>query len=201
MSVWQSLNAGLAEVVVRARAALVQVRDGAGGGAGVVLHPQGLILTNAHVVRRGRPEVLSPEGRRWPARVIARDPAHDLAALAVEARGLPALEVGDSRRLRPGEWVVALGHPWGVAGAATAGVVIGVGADLPEAPRLGRGEEWIAVSLRLRPGHSGGPLVDAQGRLLGLNTVMAGPEVGLAVPVHLVTGFLRRAFEVTTRVA
>ena len=82
-----------------------------------------------------------------------------------------------------------MGHPWGVAGAATGGVVIGVGTDLPEMPLTDR--EWIAVSLRLRPGHSGGPLVDAEGRLVGINTMMVGPEVGMAVPVHVIKDFLK----------
>jgi S1-C subfamily serine protease len=86
---------------------------------------------------------------------------------------------------------MALGHPWGVSGAATAGVVIGVGNDLPEMPWSDR--EWIAVGLHLRPGHSGGPLVDAQGRLVGINTMMTGLEVGMAVPVHVVKAFLKQA--------
>jgi serine protease Do len=85
---------------------------------------------------------------------------------------------------------MALGHPWGVPGAATAGVVIGTGEDMPEMPLTGR--DWIAVGLHLRPGHSGGPLVDSQGRLVGINTMMIGPEVGMAVPVHVVKAFLRR---------
>ena len=83
---------------------------------------------------------------------------------------------------------MALGHPWGVSGAATGGVVIGVGENLPEIPQSGR--EWIAVSLHLRPGHSGGPLVDDKGRLVGINTMMMGLEVGMAVPVHEVKTFL-----------
>jgi serine protease Do len=110
--------------------------------------------------------------------------------LAVEAERLPAIELGDSRSLVPGQWVLALGHPLGLSGAATAGIVIGAGSDLPEAP--GPGREWVAVSLSLRPGHSGGPLVDVQGRLVGINTMMAGPEVGMAVPVQVVKEFLRR---------
>ncbi len=108
----------------------------------------------------------------------------------VEADGLSPVELGESRHLRPGQWVMALGHPWGVAGAATGGVVIGAGPDLSEQPLPG--QEWIAVSLSLRPGHSGGPLVDAQGRLVGINTMMAGPEVGMAVPVHVAKEFLKR---------
>jgi S1-C subfamily serine protease len=84
---------------------------------------------------------------------------------------------------------LAVGHPWGVEGGATLGVVIGIGADLPENPQPWR--ELIAVSLHLRPGHSGGPLVDAHGTLVGINTMMAGPEVGLAVPVDAVQDFLK----------
>ena len=80
-----------------------------------------------------------------------------------------------------------------MAGAVTAGVVIGVGADLPAAPRLYPGSEWIAVDLHLRPGNSGGPLVDNLGRLVGVNTMMAGPDVGLAVPSHVIKRFLRDA--------
>ena len=96
------------------------------------------------------------------------------------------------RTLQVGHWVLALGHPWGVAGAVTAGVVIGVGAS-PEAPHK-RGE-WIHASLHLRPGHSGGPLVDVYGHVVGINTMMAGPDVGLAIPVSVVQGFVRQVRE------
>jgi S1-C subfamily serine protease len=84
---------------------------------------------------------------------------------------------------------MAVGHPWGVEGGTTLGAVIGVGADLPENPAPGR--ELIALSLQLRPGHSGGPLVDVQGRLVGICAMMAGPEVGLAIPVDVVRDFLK----------
>jgi serine protease Do len=172
----------------------VQISNGhtrfgpAGNGSGIIWSADGLIITNAHVVRRRSLKVTLPEGRELPARVLAHDPERDIAALRVEAQGLPAIEVGDSAALRPGEWVFAVGHPFGVTGAATAGVVIGSGPDLPEQHR---GREWIAVNLRLRPGNSGGPLVDAHGRLVGVNTIMTGPEAGGAVPVHVVQQFLR----------
>jgi S1-C subfamily serine protease len=186
------LNAELAGIVDGARQSLVEIRNGHKGvGAGTIWHPEGLILTNAHVVGRRALHVALPDGRKLKAQVAAHDASRDIAALSVEATGLPTIELGDSRSLRPGQWVLALGHPWGVAGAVTAGVVAGVGRDLPEMPRSDR--EWIAVSLHLRPGHSGGPLVDDQGRLVGMNTMMAGPDVGLAVPVHVVKHFLRQA--------
>ena len=109
--------------------------------------------------------------------------------------------LGGSRRLRVGQWVVAMGHPFGVRGSATAGTVVGVGSDHPEMPA--RDREWIAVSLRLRPGNSGGPLLDAEGRLVGINTIMSGPETGMAVPVQVAKTFLRRALgsKQTTEVA
>ena len=136
-------------------------------------------------------DVLLSDGRSLPARVLARSDTLDLAALGVDAKDLPVMEPGESRLLRPGQPVIALGHPWGVVGAAAAGVVIGVGRDWLE--RTASHREWIGVSLNLRPGNSGGPLIDAQGRLVGINTVMTGPEVGLAVPVHVVKAFLVEA--------
>jgi len=187
----QQLNDELAGVAERARRSLVNISNGRrGDGAGTIWHPDGLILTNAHVVRLHSPRVTLPDGRTLPARLLAHDSNLDLAALAVDAHGLPAIELGDSQQLQPGQWVLAMGHPWGVAGAATAGVVIGLGPSLEMAMP---GRELIHVGLHLRPGHSGGPLVDIAGRLVGVNTMMAGPDVGLAVPVHVAKTFLRQA--------
>jgi serine protease Do len=190
----QRWNADMGGVVENARRSLVQVRNGrAGAGAGTIWHPGGLILTNAHVVKRPNLRITLPGGGTAPARILARSAELDLAALGVEADGLPTIELGESRCLEPGQWVLAIGHPWGVTGAVTAGVIAGVGEQLPEMPLSRR--EWIAVSLHLRPGYSGGPLVDARGHLVGINTIMAGPDVGLAVPVHVVKRFLRRALD------
>jgi len=163
-----------------------------GHGAGTIWHPNGLILTNAHVAANRNLRVTLADGRTFPAHLLARDPGLDLAALAIDASDLPAIELGRSQQLRPGEWVLALGHPWGQIGAATGGVVIDPCADLPE---METGREWLTVSLHLRPGHSGGPLIDAQGRLVGINTMMNGPDVGVAVPVHVVKRFLRESLE------
>ena len=186
------LNTDLADVVERVYCSLVHVQNGRrGSGAGTIWHPQGLIVTNAHVAGRGPLKVGLLDGRTLPAQILARDPDRDLAALRVEASDLPSVQLGDSRRLRPGEWVMAVGHPWGVPGAATAGVVIGMGAEWPEMPRNGR--DWVVVSLHMRPGHSGGPLVDVHGRLVGINTMINGPDVGVAIPVHVVVEFLRGA--------
>lgn len=187
-----TLNAESEDVTERVRGSLVQVRNGGRGvGAGTIWHSDGLVLTNAHVIGRGPVQVSLPRGDTLPVRVMAQSKHLDIAALAVEATDLPTIELGESRSLRPGQLVLALGHPWGVLGSATAGVVIGMSSELPEVGQSGR--EWISVSLNLRPGNSGGPLVDARGRLLGINSMMTGPEVGMAVPVHVVKAFLRDA--------
>jgi serine protease Do len=191
-NILQELNREMAGVVQQTRDSLVRITNGQSGvGAGTVWSSEGLILTNAHVVQRASPTVVLPDGRSLPARVLAHDPRRDLALLSVKANGLTAMPLGDTQQLRSGELVFAIGHPWGVARAATAGVVIGMGADLPEMAATRR--EWLMVSLVLRPGNSGGPLVDVAGRLLGINTIMTGPGVGGAVPVHVVKDFLREA--------
>ena len=188
----QQLNEELADSAEGLRRSLVQIRNGGrGAGAGTIWHSDGLIVTNAHVVGRGPLKATLADGRTLPARLLARDTDLDVAALAVEATDLPTVAVGETTSLEPGQLVMALGHPWGVVGAVTMGVVVGVGSDLPEMPQSKR--EWIAVSLNLRPGNSGGPLVDVQGRLVGINTLMTGLEVGMAVPVHVVKRFLREA--------
>lgn len=191
-SLLQQLNADLSSVVGSVRRSLVQVLDGRGGaGAGTIWHEDGLVITNAHVIARGGAiRVGLPNGQQFAATLLARDPDNDLAALAIEANGLPTVQPGDSKAVQPGQWVLALGHPWGVLDAVTGGIVIGAGHDLVEL--RGTGRDWLAVSLHLRPGHSGGPLVDAQGRLVGVNTLMTGPDVGVAVPVDSVKQFLKR---------
>jgi S1-C subfamily serine protease len=186
------LNADLADTVERVHRSLVHIHNGKrGNGAGMIWHPRGLIVTNAHVAGRGPLKVELPDGRTLPAQILARDPGRDLAALRVEAGALQPIPLGDSLRLRPGDWVMAVGDPWGVPGAATAGVVIGMGSEWPEMPRNGR--DWLVVSLHMRPGHSGGPLVDVRGRLVGVNTMINGPDVGVAIPAHVVVEFLRQA--------
>ena len=209
-AVWEQLNLEVGDVVDKVRQSLVQVHNGRrGAGSGAIWHRDGLIVTNAHVVSgrghrhgshgpRSELRVTLPDGTTLPARLLAHDDGRDVAALLVQAKELTPIELGTSRDLQPGQWVLAVGFPWGVAGAATAGIVIGKGEDLPGTPSPAR--EWIAVSLGLRPGHSGGPLVDVQGRLVGVNTMMAGPEVGMAVPVHVVKEFLRQELGTTSSV-
>ena len=186
----QRLNDRFSDVVESVWPSLVKLHvgggRGAGAGAGTIWHSDGLVMTNAHVVQRGPVEVVLVDGRRFPARLIAQDERLDVAALSIDASDLPTIPLGESTALRPGQLVMAAGHPWGVDGAVATGVVIGTG-DEPDR------RELVAVSLSLRPGNSGGPLTDARGRLVGINAMVTGPEVGLAVPVHVVKRFLKRA--------
>lgn len=182
----------LADTTAAARRSLVQITNGRGGvGAGTIWHSDGLIVTNYHVVAgHSSLSVSLQTGETLPARVLAASPERDLAALMVEANSMPTIAPGDSRALRPGQWVLALGHPWGVLGAVTAGVVIALGPQIGDL-RSPNGQDWLAVSLHVRPGCSGGPLLDAQGRMVGVTTIMNGPGVGVAVPVHVVKAFLK----------
>ncbi|HVU12563.1 MAG TPA: trypsin-like peptidase domain-containing protein [Phototrophicaceae bacterium] len=190
-SIFEQLNGALAGVLDNVAASVVQVRDESrGAGAGTIWHADGLIITNAHVVQHGPLKVALHDGRVLNARVIARDDQRDLAALSIDARDLPTIQVGSARHLQPGQWVMAVGHPWGVTNAATEGVLIGVGhqTELP-----GVHHDWIVADLHLRPGNSGGPLVDINGRMIGVNTLMTGPGVGVAVSVDSVKEFLKGA--------
>ncbi len=188
----QQLNEDMSSLIDQVCRSLVQITNGHGGaGAGTIWHPGGLIITNAHVIAgRGDLHVTLQDGETYRAQVLAHAPELDLAALSIAASDLPVIEPGDSQKLRPGQWVMALGHPFGVLNAATGGIVIGMGQRLGDI-EFRNGVDWLAVNLKLRPGHSGGPLVDAQGRLVGVNTIMNGPEVGVAIPVHVVKAFLR----------
>lgn len=198
----------LAGVHQRVARSLVQVRRGGRSiGSGIVWNGNGLVLTNAHVVAtRGRVSsglsIGTWDGQELPARVVAADQERDLAALQVQGSTLSPIALGDSRSLEAGAWVMAFGYPFGIDDGATAGVVIGVGRSGPagsvpegEAPPVreaSRGRDWLAAALHLRPGHSGGPMVDAQGRLVGINTMMSGPDVGVAVPIHVARDFMQQ---------
>lgn len=190
MNILQQFNNEMAAMVGDVRQSLVRINHDHGNGAGTIWHQDGLILTNAHVVKGyGAVEVVLPNGDRLEGQTIAFDPERDLAALAIDAHDLPTIEIGKSSELQPGQWVAAVGHPWGVMGAVTGGIVMGHGHEFPEFPLAHR--EWVMVNLHLRPGNSGGPLVDIHGRLVGVNTIMTGFDMGGAVPVDVIKKFLR----------
>ncbi len=153
-------------------------------GSGVVWHADGLVVTNAHVATRDSYAVTLANGDRLEGAVIARNRDDDLAAIAIPARGLLAAPVGDAGSLRAGSLLLAFGHPLGVTNALALGVVHRVVRDASGAPR------WIAADIQLAPGNSGGPLVDATGRLVGLNAMIVS-GLGAAIPVDVVAKFLR----------
>ena len=126
-SVLEEVSNDMAAIVEVAGRSVVQILgDGGGRGAGTVWHQDGLILTNAHVVREEKTRVLLEDGRIMDARVVAISKEVDLAALAVDAHDLPAVSIGDSKSVKPGAVVLAVGHPWGLVGAVTYGIAIGM---------------------------------------------------------------------------
>ena len=160
-------------------------------GTGTIWHEEGFIITNAHVADFDRAlGVTLQDGRDASARIIGMDREQDVAVLSIDAENLPTIEIGDSRKLRPGEFVFSMGFPWGIPDGLTAGVVITNGKWIENGNRSNR--DWLIASLRLRPGHSGGPMLDSHGRLVGINTMMHGPYVGAAVPSHVVKASLKK---------
>ena len=152
-------------------------------GAGVIWAP-GWIVTNAHVIRHPRVVVRLADGRRADALVAGGDRTADLALLRVPDLALPAALAVEPQTPRIGSLVLAIGHPFGVRGALTTGIVHAVG------PIARNGRSWIQADLRLAPGNSGGPLADARGHLVGLNAMIAG-GLALAIPVGDVHRFAR----------
>jgi serine protease Do len=167
---------------------------GQGSGSGIVWDSNGLIVTNAHVVQGKDATVELWSGRRFPARLLAQDARRDLATLRVDAH--PALEPApraDAASLRSGELVIAVGNPLGFQGAVSKGVIHGVGAVRGLGP-----QPWVQASIRLAPGNSGGPLADAAGRVVGINSMVVSGGVGLAVPTEAVRRFVEHGPEQTS---
>jgi serine protease Do len=166
-------------------------RRAVGGGSGVVITPDGFMLTSAHVVAAsdGKVEASFVDGREVRAEVVGADPLSDLAVLRSETADLAPAVLGDADQLRVGQLVVAIGNPNGFAGSVTAGVVSALGRSLPVRSRAaGRiVENVIQTDAALNPGNSGGALVDGRGCVVGINTAVAGVGLGLAVPINEVT--------------
>ena len=162
-----------------------------GAGSGVVLTPDGFMLTSAHVLagrsREGRASFT--DGREFPFSIVGRDALSDLAVIRTEGRDLQPATLGDAERLRVGQLVVAIGNPHGFAGSVTAGVVSALGRSLPA--RSGAAvriiDNVIQTDAALNPGNSGGALVNGLGEVVGVNTAVAGIGLGLAVPINAAT--------------
>ena len=187
-----ALASDLAAVARRLRQSTVELRAMEHAiGSGIIWGADGLIVTCAHVLRgRGRasgaPAVRLADGRLLRAVVLACDRRVDLAVVRVDEQDLPAASIGDSDRLRAGELVLAVGHPFGLIGAVVTGVVHAAsgGEARTDSP-------WIRADLRLAPGHSGGPMADARGCVVGVNTMIAG-GLALAVPSRVAGALVER---------
>jgi serine protease Do len=158
-----------------------------GNGSGVIWSSDGVIITNAHVARREHLRVQLWDARELDATLVSADSVRDIAVLRVNAKNLPAATPADSSRVRPGELAIAIGNPLGFVGALTTGVIHAVG----PLPGLGS-QSWVQAGVRLAPGNSGGPLADAAGRVIGINTMVAG-RIALAIPSNAVADFLSGA--------
>lgn len=180
------ISPAVQKIVERVLPSVVQVRNGGhGGAAGIIWSADGRVLTNYHVVagKDGPLHVHLRDGRSFEATLVSGNPALDLALLSVQAGDLPAAPIGESSRLRVGELVIAIGHPWGQRDVVTAGIVSGIG-DVAVAG-TGRKAQYVRSDVRLRPGNSGGPLLNARGEVIGINAMIFGGDMGIAIPVHV----------------
>jgi S1-C subfamily serine protease len=185
-SVAERLSPSVASLRVARRVRGGRMLDGA--GSAVVITPDGFTLTSAHVVARtdGSGRAAFVDGREHDFHLVGSDPLSDLAVLRLDASDLSPAELGDAERLRVGQLVVAMGNPHGFAGSVTAGVVSQLGRSLPVA--AGRiVDNVIQTDAALNPGNSGGALADGRGRVVGINTAVAGVGLGLAVPINSAT--------------
>jgi Do/DeqQ family serine protease len=162
-----------------------------GIGSGVIVSPEGYILTNAHVVQGAdRVTVTLIDGRTLRGTVVGADPATDLAVIKISAGDLPTAALGDSASLVPGDWAIAIGNPYGLNSTVTAGVISAVGRTLPDGPE----ETFIQTDAAINPGNSGGPLVNTAGQVIGINTAeFANAQgIGFAIPIDTARGIMRQ---------
>ena len=191
-----SLTTELATLAESLANVTVQVRgDRMVGGSGVIWSRDGLVITNAHVLYKN-PTVILADGQKLKAEVIAQDLHRDLAALKVAATDLPTAIIGEDQKLRVGELVFALGSPWGFVGAITTGIIHRLTLDEARKTKIPRNkiqtpqsQSWVVADIQLAPGNSGGLLANAQGEVVGINTMIAG-GLALAIPASEVEAFL-----------
>ena len=192
---------GVAESVLPSVASIVvRTARGGGGGSATVVGEGGVLLTSAHVVAgASSAEAGFPDGTGVHVDVVGRDPLSDLAVLRARGPVPPPVELGDAARLKVGQLVVAMGNPLGLAGSVTAGIVSALGRSLPTTS--GRVvDEVIQTDAALNPGNSGGALADGSGRMVGVNTAVAGVGLGLAVPINATTREIIRGLLLNGRV-
>ena len=160
-----------------------------GRGSGFIIDADGIIVTNSHVVKEGGTVTVTlDDGRELPARVIGRDDRTDIALLKVSSpTKLPFIQLGNSRNVKPGEWVVAMGNPFGLGGTVTAGIVSAVSRDIGAGPY----DQFIQIDAPINQGNSGGPLFTQDGKVIGMNTAILSPSggsigIGFAVPSDMI---------------
>ena len=191
IAVAEALSGSVANLQVRRRTRRGQAM---GAGSGVAISADGFVVTSAHVVEgSGHGVAAFSDGHETPVSVVGSDPLSDLAVLRADGGDLSPATLGDADELRVGQLVVAIGNPNGFANSVTAGVVSGLGRSLPVGARGGPRrvvENVIQTDAALNPGNSGGALVDGAGRVVGINTALAGIGLGLAVPINDATRVL-----------
>ena len=183
-----TFSSGLAEMIEQAQASVVQVRRGdRGAGTGVIWQAKGGIITNHHVIAHTGSKILVElrDGRTLEARIVDSDPTLDVALLNVPADDLTAIPFADSSKLRVGELVFAIGNPWGQRGVVTAGIVSAL--SKVKMRNSNRQLEYIKSDVRLAPGNSGGPLLNAQGHVIGINAMIMGGDLSVAIPSNVVS--------------
>jgi serine protease Do len=185
------ISAEIVRLVDRVKPSIVQVVGaGRGGGAGVIWRTDGAVLTNYHVVAGvpGAIQVHFPDGRKRDARLVNVNSTLDLALLDVAAAELPAALVDDSSALRIGELVLAVGHPWGQRNVVTMGIVSGLGeVPIPGGDRTAR---YIRSDVRVAPGNSGGPLLNARGAVVGITAMIFGGDLTVAIPSQVASAWV-----------
>ncbi len=162
-----------------------QKQEQRGTGSGFIIRSDGYILTNEHVVHGAQQlQVTLFGGKKFNGRVVGTDPTTDLAVVKIDAKNLPAVEMGNSSELLPGEWVMAIGNPYGLHDTVTAGIVSALGRSLEDPDQTGN---LIQTDAAINPGNSGGPLVDLSGKVIGINeAIIANAQgLGFAIPIDL----------------
>ncbi len=184
-----AFSSNLGEIIEHMHPSVVQVRrEGRGTGTGVIWHEDGSIITNHHVVAHAGTtfQVELHDGRVLEGYVVDSDPILDVAMIKIPAEKLTTAPVGDSSKLRVGELVFAIGNPWGQRGVVTAGIV----STLSKVKaRDGQAMEYIKSDVRLAPGNSGGPLLNAQGQVVGINAMIMGGDLSVAIPSNIVSAW------------
>ncbi len=158
-----------------------------GTGSGFIIDPQGIILTNAHVIEGAeRVTVTLRDGREVVGQVLGQDPVTDVAVIRIQAQNLQAVPLGDSDQLRPGEWAIAIGNPLGLDNTVTAGIISATGRSSAQIRVPDRRVNFIQTDAAINPGNSGGPLLNQRGQVIGMNTAIIGGAQGLgfAIPIN-----------------